>query len=88
MRDLLTEEECRELIAQQYVPEGALFSRAMRLMLQRAARLGAERERERCAESIGCQLPMIPTAPPGSYARGYDSGMRAALAAIRRGEEG
>lgn len=60
--------------------------------LQRAARLGAERERERCLEAVSGAFPVAVTI--GSpYARGYDDGVHAALgtirkhaAAIRRGE--
>ena len=60
MRDLLTEEECRELVAQQYVPEGVLFSQAMRLMLQRAARLGAERAMQAPDGDLPAMLEQLP----------------------------
>lgn len=44
MRDLLTEEECDGLCA-----PPSVGARDLRLMVQAAARLGAERERERAA---------------------------------------
>lgn len=60
MRELLTEEEIRELIAQQYVPEGALFSQAIRLMLQAAARLGAERAMQAPDGDLPAMLEQLP----------------------------
>ena len=74
MRDVLTEEECRELIAP-HLPGGVVSSQAMRIMFQSAARLGAERERERCAAL--CERL-------GTRAGTADE----CAEAIRRGEEG
>ena len=73
MRDALTEEECDRLWAGCFHDEAGV-----NVMLQAAARLGAERERERCAT----WLEGKPVAKPGDEtAIGYAE-------AIRRGEEG
>lgn len=89
--NVLTEEECRELIAQQYVPEGALFSQSMRMMLQKAARIGAERERERAAKWLEEQAEKIAAREPyegddgsANKARAWEAKLYAV--AIRRGE--
>jgi hypothetical protein len=55
------------------------FAEAMR----QGSALRAEVERIRAAiKGQASLLPLLPTAPPGSYARGYDSGMRDTITAI------
>ena len=75
MRNLLTEDDCQELRSAPLT---------FREMLQAAARLGAERERERCAELA---LEHKCGGEDDIVCRGQNCGMCIA-GAIRRGEEG
>ena len=88
MRDLLTEEECDRLWADCFHDEAGINA-----MLQSAARLGAERERERIAQWMDAQSEKIAAKEPylneddtANKSRAWEAKLYAV--AIRRGEEG
>ena len=64
-------------------PEWLRYTATLRFNAEELIAMARTLERVRATlKQQASMLPLLPTSPPGSYARGYDSGMRDTVIAI------